>query len=102
MKNIAVLLCAVVLAGCFASCGMKECKCFSSNVVYKDGTALVVDTLESGVIGSTYVDIIDTLENSTDLVNNFTREDCEIFNKNEVLDIDSIRHVHHTVICEEQ
>lgn len=80
MKKIVVILCTIAGILCFASCGMKECNCISTNVV----------TLNDSIIS-----------NEIDTVNNFTRGDCESFNKDETFDMDSVRHVHHVVLCKE-
>ena len=63
---------------CFASCGMKECRCYSTNVLTQDDSII---------------------NNSTDTVSNFTRNNCEDFNKDETLQMDSVTTVHHSIIC---
>lgn len=75
IKSITFLACVLGLA----SCGMKECYCFSTNVITQN------DSL---------------IQNTTDWVENFTRGDCEDFNReNEVLQMDSVTFVKHSVIC---
>lgn len=64
-----------------ASCSMKECECYSRNVF----------TLNDSVVQA-----------ATDTVKNFTRGDCEEFNKEEVLVMDSNVLVHHTIYCTEK
>ena len=62
------------------SCGMKECKCVSSNEVFQN----------------------DSLINYTvDTVINNTRDDCSLFDKNETLFMDTNIYVHHILICQE-
>lgn len=63
---------------CFASCGMKECRCYSTNVLTQNDSII---------------------NNSTDTVSNFTRNNCEDFNKDEILQMDSVTTVHHSIIC---
>ncbi len=63
---------------CFASCGMKECRCYSTNVLTQNDSII---------------------NNSTDTVSNFTRNNCEDFNKDETLQMDSVTTVHHSIIC---
>lgn len=100
MRHISVFLCSILGVMLFASCGMKECKCYSSNVVTNTRTVLVIDSLETG-IDTSYVQVVDTLENSIDTVSNFTRGDCEPFNKDEYLEVEATRRIHHVVLCEE-
>ncbi len=78
MKKIAVILCTIAGILCFVSCGMKECNCISSNVVMQNDSIIT---------------------NETDTVSDFTRGDCEDFNRDEVFVMDSVTNVHHTIIC---
>ena len=64
------------------SCGMKECKCVDTNLSFIN-------------------DSIDENNSRVDTVFNYTHSDCEQYNKKEILDIDTNRTIHHTVICEE-
>ena len=79
-KTIAILGLFLCMAG-FYSCGMKECRCYTTNVIIQS------DTL---------------VKNETDTVSNFTRGECEDFNKEEVLTMDSTTFVHHSIICMEE
>jgi hypothetical protein len=83
MKNIALFLCTIVLVLCFASCGMKECECYTSNVITENGVVL---ERSLGV----------------DTVSNFTRGECEDFNRDEILKMDSVTEVHHVISCMEK
>jgi len=80
MKEIICSL--ALLAGiiCFSSCRMKECKCYSTNVIIQNDSII---------------------QNATDTVNNFTRNTCEEFNKDETLRMDSVTFVHHIILCSE-
>lgn len=82
MKKLTLILgvaCALLLLN---SCGMKECKCVSSNEVTDNGV----------VVGY-----------SVDTVYNSTRDNCSSFNTDEVMQMDSAatRIVHHILVCEE-
>lgn len=63
----------------FYSCGVKDCQCYSSNVLYQADTVLTSDY---------------------DTVYRQTRGSCDEFNIDETLEIDSIRKVHHTIFCD--
>ncbi len=78
MKKIFTLFGLISVMICFASCGMKECRCYSTNVLTQDDSII---------------------NNSTDTVSNFTRNNCEDFNKDETLQMDSVTTVHHSIIC---
>lgn len=65
---------------CLASCSMKECKCYSMNVL----------TQNDSVVQST-----------VDTVKEVTRGECEDFNEEEYLTMDSNTVVHHTLLCSE-
>lgn len=80
MKKIISLFTLLACGIGFSSCGMKECKCYSTNVITQNDSII---------------------QNETDTVNNFTRGDCEEFNKDEVLNMDSVTTVHHSIICME-
>lgn len=74
----------LVLIGFFsmAGCGMKECKCQAFDKGYHDG-------------------VIDPKTDTVYTVFNYTRSDCDQFNEEEMIVIDSITYIHHKVICEE-
>ncbi|MBR3559618.1 MAG: hypothetical protein IKN78_12210 [Bacteroidales bacterium] len=78
MKKIFTLFGLISVMICFASCGMKECRCYSTNVLTQNDSII---------------------NNSTDTVSNFTRNNCEDFNKDETLQMDSVTTVHHSIIC---
>ena len=80
MKRIISLLTLLAFVIGFSSCGMKECKCYSTNVITQNDSII---------------------QNETDTVNNFTRGNCEEFNKDEVLTMDSVTTVHHSIFCME-
>ena len=66
---------------CLASCSMKECECYSTNIFTQE-------------------DVI--VQAATDTVKNFTRGECEEFNKDETLVMDSNVVVRHTIHCTEK
>lgn len=74
----------LILTGIFslAGCGMKECKCVDANL-------------------SMINDSIDEHYSRIDTVYNYTRSDCEQYNKKEIIELDSFGTIHHTVVCEE-
>jgi len=80
MKNLLFNL--LILTGLLAltGCSMKECKCFSSNQAVQNDS----------IVRITY-----------DSVYNYTRENCEQFNKDEIIEVDSLTTIHHTLLCEE-
>jgi hypothetical protein len=80
MKKTIGLICFISAVISFASCGMKECRCISANVVMQ-GDSLI--------------------NNETDSVSNFTRGVCDEFNKDETHTMDTNITVHHTVLCVE-
>ena len=80
MKRIISLFTLLVCVIGLSSCGMKECKCYSTNVITQNDSII---------------------QNETDTVNNYTRGNCEEFNKDEVLNMDSVTTVHHSIICME-
>ena len=80
MRNIITSLTLLACVLGFASCGMKECECYSTNVITQNDSII---------------------QDMTDTVDNFTRGDCEDFNKGEVLQMDSVTFVHHSIICME-
>ena len=71
-----------LLAGivCLASCSMKECKCYSTNIFTQNDNIVQM---------------------ATDTVKNSTRGECEDFNRDELLVMDSNMIVHHILLCEE-
>ena len=82
MKELICVLGFVLAALFLNSCSMKECKCIDSNLSFQNGNLLEE---YSGI----------------DTVYNNTRSDCEQFNQDEWIEFDSIRKIHHTIICEE-
>ncbi len=79
MKKLIGFIWIIIAVIAFASCGMKECKCFSTNVIKQ------ADTLVSNI---------------TDTVSNFTRGDCQEFEKSETYTMDTNIVIYHTVVCE--
>ena len=82
MRKIICVLGFAAVAMFLNSCSMKECKCVDSNI-----------SIENGNILDEY--------SGVDTVYNYTRSDCEQFNKDEIIEFDSIRKLHHTILCEE-
>ena len=80
MKKIFGFIC--VLAGIisFSSCNMKDCKCYSTNQVTQNDSIVRIEV---------------------DTVNNVTRNNCEDFNVDEVMNMDSSIVVHHILVFEE-
>lgn len=71
----------MAIVACLASCSMKECECYSTNIFTQDDVFI---------------------QAATDTVNNFTRGECEEFNKDETFVMDSNIVVHHTILCTEK
>lgn len=84
-KTIGLISLTACLLG-LASCGMKECRCYSTNVITQTDPITQIDS---------------TIKDETDTVNNFTRNTCEEFNKDETYQMDSNTVVHHTIYCVE-
>lgn len=80
MKKLVGFIWVTAAIICFTACGMKECKCVSSNRI----------TQNDSLISFT-----------TDTVNNYTRGTCEEFNVDETLEMDTNVFVHHILLCEE-
>lgn len=78
MKKTIAFFSLIICIAAFSSCGMKECRCYSTNRVTQNDSII---------------------ENITDTVPNFTRGNCEDFNKEETLSIDSVTFIHHTLTC---
>lgn len=81
MRKLFSIISVLAIIALLASCSMKECECYSTNVFTQD-------------------DVI--VQAATDTVKNFTRGECEEFNKDEVLVMDSTVVVHHTIFCTEK
>lgn len=80
-------ICLVSLTACIlgmSSCGMKECKCYSTNVITQTNPVTQTDSI---------------IQNVTDTVSDFTRGTCEEFNKDEIFHMDSNTTVYHSIIC---
>ena len=82
MKKI--FCCLWVLTGILSltSCGTKECKCLTSDKLYQN-------------------DSLDARTDTVFTVYNYTKSDCEQFNEDEKVVMDSVTYIHHKVICEE-
>ncbi len=80
MKKIKSFILVTAAVLCFTSCGMKECKCVSTNQITKN------DSL---------------IEFRTDTVSNFTRGNCDEFNVDETMQMDTNIIIHHILLCEE-
>ena len=65
-----------------ASCGTKECKCLTYDKLYQH-------------------DSLDARTDTVFTVYNYTKSDCEQFNEDEKVVMDSVTYIHHKVICEE-
>ena len=63
-------------------CGMKEFECQAFDKLYHNG-------------------IIDPRSDSVFTVLNYTKSDCEQFNENDTIVMDSVTYIHHKVICQE-
>ena len=66
-----------------SSCGMKECKCYSTNLITQNDSVV---------------------QNKIDTVSNFTRNTCEEFNNDSTYVMDEANHiiVQHSIRCEEE
>ncbi len=78
MKKIICSLAFLAAVLCFSSCGMKECKCYSTNVITQNDSII---------------------QDATDTVDNYTRTSCNEFNKDEVYNMDSVTTVYHSIFC---
>ena len=65
-----------------ASCSTKECKCLTYDKLYQH-------------------DSLDARTDTAFTVYNYTKSDCEQFNEDEKVVMDSVTYIHHKVICEE-
>lgn len=82
MKNIIIKTSFFTVAIIFLTgCGMKDCRCYSTNKVMENDSLIMV---------------------SVDTVANHTKGLCEDFNKEEVSSLDSMRIVEHRLICEQE
>lgn len=74
----------LILTGIFSltGCGMKECECQAFDKLYHNN-------------------IIDPRSDSVFTVLNYTKSDCEQFNENDTIVMDSVTYIHHKVICQE-
>lgn len=82
MKQLLCFLGFAITTLLLTSCSTKECKCVDTNLT------LINDS-------------IDQHNSRVDTVYNDTRSDCEQFNKDVMYELDSIRKLHHKIICEE-
>ena len=83
------------------SCGMKECKCVSTNKIVQNDSIIRTDRVDT-VNNNTLLNIIINLNfivNRVDTVYNNTRGKCEDFNINQVLTMDTGVVVYHTMTC---
>lgn len=80
MKKLVCTLSVIFGILLLNSCGMKECKCVSSNQVFQNDSII---------------------NYSVDTVFNNTRGDCGVFDKDEILNMDTNIFVHHILICQE-
>ena len=81
MRKLFCIITVFAIIACLASCSMKECQCYSTNVFTRNDSIV---------------------QAATNTVKNFTRNECEEFNKEEVLTMDSNLVIHHTLYCEEK
>lgn len=82
MKKTVFVLGFALSALLFNSCGMKECKCLASDKLYLN-------------------DSVDVRSDTVFTVYNYTKTDCEQFNEDEKVVMDSVTYILHKVICEE-
>ncbi len=82
MKRLVCVLGFAMAVLFLNSCSMKECKCVDTNVTLQNDSILVPYS-------------------RVDTVYNYTRSDCGEFNKDEMLELDSLMKLHHTIVCEE-
>ena len=80
MKKLMGFIWVIAAVLCITACGMKECKCVSTNKI----------TQNDSVISFT-----------TDTVSNNTRGNCEDFNVDEILNMDTNIIIHHILLCED-
>lgn len=86
-------------------CGMKECECQAFDKLYYKNivdSIIVIDYFTNDADTIYFNDIIDPRSDSVYTVLNFTRtEDCEQFNEDDTIVMDSVTYIHHKVICQE-
>jgi hypothetical protein len=81
MKKLVVCIVGIMAALLLLNgCGMKECKCLSSNQVSQNDSII---------------------KYTVDTVYNNTRGDCGIFDKDEIFHMDTNIQVHHIITCQE-
>ena len=83
MKKVISFLTLISFILCFSSCGMKDCKCLSSNTITQNDSLINQETYE---------------------VSNSTRNSCEEFNADSTYVMDEANHivVHHTIVCNDK
>lgn len=104
MKKIISLFILLACVIGLSSCKMKECRCYSTNVIFNDSIVKqTIDTVDNEAMYDSLRHMKDNgiLSITIDTVDNFTHGDCEEFNKNEVLQLHSVFFVHHSIKCRE-
>lgn len=82
MKKIFCYLWVLTGILSLASCSTKECKCLTSDKLYQ-------------------YDNLDVRTDTVFTVYNYTKSDCEQFNEDEKVVMDSVTYILHKVVCEE-
>lgn len=82
MKKLVCLLGIIAALMLLNSCTMKECKCLNSNLCIHN-------------------DSIDPRSDTVYTVYNYTRTDCEEFNKEDTIKLDSVTFIYHSIHCQE-
>ena len=82
MRKLVCILLVLVGILSLTSCRMKECKCLTSDKLYQN-------------------DVLDARTDTVFTVYNYTKSDCEQFNEDEKIVMDSATYILHKVICEE-
>ena len=82
MKKLFFFLFALAGILSLTGCGMKECECQAFDFLYHNN-------------------ILDPRSDSIFTVLNYTKSDCEQFNEDEIVVMDSVTYIHHGVMCKE-
>lgn len=103
MKKIISLFILLACIIGLTSCKMKECKCYSTNVITQVDSIIQnePDTVNNSSIVYSPTKVGRIISSETDTVNNNTHGSCEEFNKDEIIIMNSTTKVYHTILCKE-
>ena len=82
MKKAICILGVIAVLLFLNGCGMKECKCLNSNRCIHN-------------------DSIDPKSDTVFTVYNYTRSNCEQFNMEDTIRLDSVTYIYHSIHCQD-